>query len=144
MEARQIKFRAWITDWMHREPMMVYCNDGEKEEGSYFCTGNKLFQWNNDIYAGWDVSEVQPIAIMQSTGLKDKNGNEIFEGDILKIERWSTLFKVIWDDFYAKFTVKKMIEGGKNMDYIVESSCEIIGNIYENSELIKNLQPNNT
>jgi uncharacterized phage protein (TIGR01671 family) len=74
------------------------------------------------------------IVPQQNTGLKDKNGREIYEGDIIIIKdkpissRPSPVTKIVkWSNLYAGFC----IGGG-----LVES-IEIIGNIFENPELLK-------
>lgn len=81
--------------------------------------------------------------LMQSTGLKDKNGNLIYEGDILKIFHVSSTGQgrldiryVVYDEDKARFI---FCENGY-MSYITvdtDDVCEVIGNIYENLELLE-------
>lgn len=94
-----------------------------------------------------DYITVSPdeIKLMQSTGLKDKNGKEIFEGDILtngidvmSIKRHDTL------GFYIDFKGKiDFIADGADLEEFEEDTkeiadiIEIIGNIYENQELLE-------
>jgi len=75
------------------------------------------------------------IHLMQFTGLKDKNGKEIYEGDIVKSEAWSpSTYEVGFREgafcFYREDSLY-----ANNPEYLFK--FEIIGNIYENPELIK-------
>lgn len=91
----------------------------------------------------YDECEVAPKTIGQFTGLYDYNGNKIYEGDILKWEKDGLMYVVkFWDGmFYA--SVKECNEGIlggfplhalTNYEY---RKCEIVGNIYDNPELLK-------
>lgn len=83
--------------------------------------------------------------LMQSTGLIDKNGEEVFEGDIIRFfdcDGDGYTVPVVWDNDYACFNV----DWGSNMltsfDYLEEfytdlKDIEVIGNIYENLSLIR-------
>ena len=73
------------------------------------------------------------IKVMQYTGLKDKNGKEIYEGDIVRHATDEGVYKVIFED--GGFYVKNLFE--YDFQTINEYPLEIIGNIYENPELLK-------
>lgn len=80
------------------------------------------------------------IELMQSTGLIDKNGEEIFEGDVL-LTYDGELAKVYWDDVLAGWFVDFIYETAELSEVAdLQSSrsiCKIIGNIYENPELLE-------
>lgn len=71
---------------------------------------------------------------MQFTGLKDKNGKEIYEGDIFQDEEDGYCDFVEWDDTYFGWTTHKWFLPNEMMNL---EEMEIIGNIYENKELLK-------
>lgn len=76
--------------------------------------------------------------LMQYTGLKDKNGKEIYEGDVVRINRNHNMFPQV-TDFGAPFNVEVKYQYVMFYPlYIVGGDCEIIGSIYENPELLNN------
>ena len=90
-----------------------------------------------------DYITVSPdeIELMQSTGLKDKNGKEIFEGDIVDYKGRKAVIK--WHGSYASFIyrfVDELKERVSEWDplFLAYYHFEVIGNIYENKELLEN------
>ena len=111
---REIKFRAW-----HKE---------EKRMSEPFELGEDIIYDTNNNYLGTIYDE---LAIMQYTGLKDKNGREIYEGDICRL--W-------YPDGY-KLGVVEFKNGcfywNSNSVGFWNEELEVIGNIYENPELLE-------
>lgn len=69
----------------------------------------------------------------QFTGMTDKNGTKIFEGDIIResYKGHERIYHVFWDDDYSAFRAK-CEDITFYLDEIVESHCEVIGNIHDN------------
>jgi uncharacterized phage protein (TIGR01671 family) len=79
------------------------------------------------------------VVLMQSTGLKDKNGVEVFQGDIVKCTRGCP-HEVIWLQEYAGMYVGGMPAwylSGLSEGYAWTGEEEVIGNIYDNPELLE-------
>ena len=124
---REIKFRAWIREgeWVEPDEMeqaYVMCYDLAFEE----------YEPINDLLAGVEH-------LMQFTGLHDKNGKEIYEGDI--IESDGILFRIEYSidgnhAYYAGYCLDDM-----SLETVMElfdfGSLAVIGNIYENPELLE-------
>lgn len=89
----------------------------------------------------WDIRQNDNFILMQFTGLKDKNGKEIYEGDFLKChrpnEKLTFIAKVEYKD--ARFVIQDLKQEDLYWDFNVWTvlAIEIIGNIYENPELIQ-------
>lgn len=89
--------------------------------------------------------EVIPETVELCTGLKDKNGKLIFEGDILRFindDSECSLYVVIWDTFLLSWQVQKFSHYVKGDCYSFDGLCElknteIIGNIHDNPELLE-------
>lgn len=110
---REIKFRAWNT-LMHGESEMI-----DWERAREF----KLRTIEDGVGLQW----------MQFTGLKDKSGREIYEGDIVKFKTFGgneMIYDIHWDDTKAAFKPTRFTE--KN-----SLEMKVIGNIYQNPELLK-------
>ena len=134
---REIKFRAW--DKKERKMYLFDAPfvDCEYNRLSFSCDWNKY-----NITYGDLIIDNENLVLMQYTGLKDKNGKEIYEGDLLlgrfdvdKVEDW------LWLSLTEKQkkTGEIIIEVGIPGVYqnALPDDIEVIGNIYENSELLK-------
>jgi uncharacterized phage protein (TIGR01671 family) len=144
---REIKFRAWDSS----ESKMIYLDDQ-----SMSVEINFLNNWTYNHKTYWEVvtKEGEPgypnmsqyfdsrndeNVLMQYTGLKDKNGKEIYEGDILNMTYHGSVSIV-------KPEIKGVV-GFERCSFIIEEngislgkigrSLEVIGNIYENPELLE-------
>jgi hypothetical protein len=74
--------------------------------------------------------------IEQYTGLKDKNGKEIYEGDIVD-DGYSRICKIRWSEKYAGFKAVNENDGYGTNIWFVSKYGEVIGNIHENPELLE-------
>ena len=80
-------------------------------------------------------SEYDDVKLMQFTGLLDKIGKEIYEGDLIKVGNFGDLHEVIWEE-RAYYRMRKLGSNTGIAFYVNDRSLEVIGNIYENPELL--------
>lgn len=130
-DMKEIKFRAWDV------------------------LNKKMLSWGEvfDLPA-WEIfpgtPEQRAFEVMQYTGLKDRNGKEIYEGDILEFranpfDRKRDLFQVVfkdggfrdeWNNYIGQYLPPDIRnkQGGRVR---LNEACEVVGNIYENPELLE-------
>ena len=115
---REIKFRAWYDKGMF-EPVLV----GGSQVPQVFDADHNLVNL---------CAHTEEYYVMQYTGLKDKIGVEIYEGDIVG---WRSDYKLKQPDCKMEVTITVKAGDIKLTPYI-NQDCEVIGNIYENAELL--------
>ncbi len=91
--------------------------------------------WREDIgiNEAIEASQQYGYKTMQFTGLHDKNGKEIYEGDVVQHDAWDYPFKVIFNNEKARFVCE--LKTGLTQ-YIHSEGLIVIGNIFENPELL--------
>lgn len=125
-----LRFRAWHKTWeeMGKVKRIRFDDDGNA---------------TTVLFIGKDLgvnAKIDEFDLMQSTGLKDKNGKEIFEKDILDYNGRKVIVK--WHGSYASF-IYEFVDELQNRTtewqplYLSYYHFEVIGNIYENSKLLE-------
>ena len=128
---REIKFRAWLKE----EKKMV------NVETIDFTDKSIQYLEKNEFINAYLLRRMifGDIELMQYTGLKDKNDKEIYEGDILFFRDENTKCVVVWQD--TAFIIKsvEIRKYSEKMCWLddTEICCEIVGNIYENKNLLE-------
>jgi uncharacterized phage protein (TIGR01671 family) len=151
--SREIKFRAWV--YGSGQKRMIQWKDID------------AIEWCNDKlwYKNGKYTLLGNLTLLQFTGITDKNRKEIYEGDIViangmesvlvydfsearkfvnstiqdtrKWEQRRSNYIVYWQDNFAQFNFKPVMPGHSIATDISKREYEIIGNIYENPELVK-------
>lgn len=128
---REIKFKAWNNlwkDWINDDFTITNC-------GNY-------------VYCGGDRFNRDEVELVQFTGLLDKNGKEIYEGDILA-DTTAYYYTLIGYDV-AGFKTKSVLKGGLNLGHGMPTflfkeildvddfdRMEVVGNFYQKPELLE-------
>ena len=128
---REIKFRVWdkkIKEYIVPEQfeILLLCSNDKKTP---VCNLNL----SNNIY---DFYKAENIEVDMFTGLKDKKGKEIYEGDLVKL--LDTIDEIVCVVKYAYGSY--ILENGEYTEYlgeVEERFLEVVGNIYENKEFLK-------
>lgn len=92
--------------------------------------------WQESREDVWTIETVDPATVGQFTGLKDKNGREIYEGDILE-EYPGYYFEVVWSNEWAKFKLQWRTKGYQYPEWNRGVEMVVIGNIHDNPELLE-------
>ena len=143
---RKIRFRAWhkgINKMLYPPLPIDSMLDARDSEGNHVEIEQKASETvNMPARMTWDgrcyvEGFLQPLELMQLTGLKDKNGKEIFEGDIVRysLNKESFVYTIEWVDFFSAFMLVSK-DDSYTMTQSMSSAIELLGNIFENPELL--------
>ena len=119
------KFRAWLKK---EQKMDNYIDHISWLEDELYCIGDGITY----------MVSAEDLELMQSTGLVDKNGKEIFEGDIVKMSK----------DVYSEPTCYEVVRhygGAYRLEskqhgcelWLRHTDCKVVGNVYENRDLLE-------
>tara|TARA_R110000772_G_scaffold83493_4_gene176601 strand:- start:18 stop:395 length:378 start_codon:yes stop_codon:yes gene_type:complete len=124
--SREIKFRAWNGKYMIGSGY----GDWVSFDGVPYTEADKAYNTPNT-----EINKVKGYLLMQYTGLKDKNRKDIYEGDVLECSDGILVIEFIGGQFVGINKDKSQpIRETQNRNWF---QWEIIGNIHENTELIK-------
>lgn len=135
---REIKFRAWdkvhecyLYDVQGAYDMLSGCVKYENGEDAVY---------DEECFAGFLDND--QYVVEQYTGLTDKNGREIYEGDVLDIglrnqDGKPVIAPVSYETYAAGYVLDN---GGNGIWQRLTEDCEVIGNIFENKQLLEGKQ----
>lgn len=133
---RELRFRVWIKDEER------YYDESDEESYMIVPNGNVTYTsesyeedgvWFNDT-----TSATNDVVVEQYTGLKDKNGKEIYEGDIVGYAYTGCNYIVVYRRYDASFVLENDDrEEAIHFHYDRQSDYEVAGNIHENPELLE-------
>ena len=122
--SREIKFRAWVKKEKEMTKVLAL-------ETKDYATLNVLYNDNSKCTLGMFAVE-----IMQYTGLKDKNGKEIYEGDIVILNDAEEENRCVVKYKYGSYI---LVDGDlrEDLSNVEDKFLEVVGNIYENKNLLE-------
>lgn len=124
---REIKFRVWDEFRMlSDEELRISARELYSEVG-------KSGQYEGCIL----IPNCEDLEVMQYTGLKDKNGTEIYEGDIIQTKDFYECGELI---FKGKLEVIKSLNDYISRCAFIDTTGKVIGNIYENKDLLEEVK----
>lgn len=143
---RNLRYLSWKERCKMREILFrgKRIDNGEWTQGYLFCIWEKAYICWGTVNDVPDMKEVIPETVCEYTGLTDKNGRKIFEGDIVSfIDTYSTyngyaegncVGKVLWSEEEVCFCVTERLSAES---WEILQECYVIGNIFDNPDLME-------
>lgn len=155
---REILYRGkrkgkWIEGYYFKHNPLMVCFEGEKKPDVHYIVKDGCCDWNFEPPI--EAIEIDPETLGQYIWRKDKNGKKIFEGDILTFQddkgELNYYFEIIWHEDYCSFgfVAHKNPKSSDNyipdgtigiFDHFESENWEVIGNLYDNPELIEEVK----
>ena len=145
---REYKFRGKdvVTgEWKYGDLITLNVNDKTAYlivTDDYAIVDKELKPWQIAFTLNVDIFMVDPDSVGQFTGLVDRNGNEIYEGDVIK-GKYETTHLIRYNEEECSYLAYRLplyefsAKGHLDQDWINEYSKIVIGNIHDNPELLK-------
>ena len=115
---------------------------GKRYDNNEWVNGGLAIQGDESTYSSivekdsWVNYPVLNETVGQYTGLTDKSGKKIFEGDIVKTD-FGEAGKIVWRDFMWQIDYVKSMTLINRQSLLTAPKCEVIGNIHDNLELLE-------
>ena len=142
---REILFRGkrmdkgkWVEGYLYEhEPALVgiTSENDVPELSKWFIARTGFADWN--MPRPVEFVEVDPSTVGQYTGLKDKNGKKVFEGDIVRKTNEGRHPKIFIANICTRFYINEEVYYGPFDRFTESCEYEVIGNIYDNPEFMK-------
>lgn len=154
---RKYKFRGkevdtgkWVYGGLFKEPAPPQCFEKTLEDKYWIVYPNPRYMPDWNLPYEMVRTDIEKETIGQYTGLKDKNGKEIYEGDIVKVKLYKGEEEKYFIGKVEYFGSNFIVDADNNSEYHVYDldgfgidyrynleDCEVIGNIYDNPELLE-------
>lgn len=139
---RVIKFRIWDKENKKiRQVNSLHLETDREGEWCVECYGKSYVTNEGDRDAGIDVIRGHNFVLMQFTGLHDKNGVEVWEGDIVGSKEYR--FSVYWGEAdYKSIKIKTWCAKASDgplywLDESILEKCEVLGNLHQHPNLLE-------